>query len=228
MQEHVRSLDDYLADPTPFLVTSEIIDAKLEGYAGTFDLDDVVIVYSHTHGVRSVPGDHLGGLVLDDPGTGAQPDGWYAWSEYADRILDLPARTVVILTMSCFSGGLVNYLENHAASRARWEDRASQGRDFLVITSQNATSESSPRPIDGTVINPFTYAVVKAFEGAADGYRSGEDSVEPDGVMTLEELVSFVVDETRKHTSVQDAENDPDPQVTGSYRSETVLFDFGL
>ncbi len=226
LHEPVRSLSEYQANPTPFAVTSDVVTGKLQGYAQSLAGDDVMIVYSHTHGVRSIPGQHLGGLVLDDTGTEDHSDAWLSWSVYADRLLELPARTLVVLTMSCFSGGLVKYLDNSTSARARWEGRKAEGRNFVVLTSQNATSLSNPRIIEGERINPFTYAVVQAFEGAADGYRSASSDEAADGVMTLAELVDYVTDEAKKYTVAPDADNDPDPQVTGSYESDTVVFEY--
>jgi len=121
--------------------------------------------------------------------------------------------------MACHSGELTDYLNTNEAAKQKWQKRKTNGRNFLVITSQNANSISSPRRIEGQVINPFTYAVMKAFEGAADGYQSGT----PDGAITLGELSEFILDETRKHTRPGNEKNDPDPQITGSFNANTVI-----
>ena len=224
MQERVRTLDDYFGDPLPFLVSSDLVIEQINYFTEIFSNEEILVVYSHSHGIETIPGTRMGGMVLDDPADTNEPPGVLRWPQYADAVLDVPAETVVILTMSCFSGGFVNFLENHEPTRDRWENRASEGRDFVVITSQNAHRLSSPRLIEGTMINPLTYSVHKAFEGYADGYARDDTTNEPDGEVTLQELIEYIVDETESHTSENDADNDPEPQFTGSYRQEKVVF----
>lgn len=219
IQEKVRDLEEYTRDPTPFLVTSEIIADELRGYARELTRHDTIVIYSHSHGLQTTGERGLGGLLLDDPGTERPVEPrWLDWSEYADLVLALPARNVVVLTMSCFSGGLIDHLDESPAARELWQDRESRGRNFVVISSQNATSLSSPRRIDGEVINPFTYALIKAFAGEADGFQGRADQA-----ISLGELVGFTLEETSKHQSAHDPDNDPDPQVTGSYSPDWIL-----
>ena len=220
IQEHVRDLDEYTQNPTPFLVTSEIIAGEFQRYAQELNADDTIVIYSHSHGMKTTPEHGLGGLALDDPGTDMPPQiDWMDWSEYSGLLLDLRVKNVIVLTMACFSGGLIDHLNESPVARELWQDRQEQGRNFVVISSQNASRFSSPRRIEGEVINPFTYALIQAFSGEADGYPEGQ----ADQMIALGEFVDYVIDETRKHTSTQDAENDPDPQVTGSYRPDWVM-----
>ncbi len=194
--------------------------AELRQRLGT---NDTVILYSHTHGVKR-RGDWPGGMLLDKgaEGSGDRRPG-LNWAHYAEQLLSLPARTVVVLTLSCHSGGLVEHLNTDEKSRSQWQARREQGRDFVVLTSQNATALSNPRSIDGETINPFTYAVFRTFESAADGYRRGQAERAPDGKISLAELTEYVIDEAKRHTRANDAANDPDPQVTGSFDPNRIL-----
>jgi esterase/lipase superfamily enzyme len=221
LQEPVRTQEEQTKNPLPSLVTGSRIVSELASYRQSLGSNDTIIIYSHSHGLKGRSG-RLGGLPLDRPGDATRPT-YLDWREYADQLLRLPARTVVVLTMACHSGGLVEFLNGDEKARSLWQTRKAEGRNFLVITSQNAHSLSNPRRIDGSIINPFTHAVIKAFEGAADGYQRGRAEKRPDGRITLGELADFVMDETRKHTAPRDKDNDPDPQRTGSFAPETVI-----
>jgi hypothetical protein len=217
IQERVRDIATYKQNPLPFLVSGKIITSQLQLYAKKLKSSDTIIIYSHSHGVKTRQG-QLGGLALDDHSLTTTGNKTYtSWAEYGKEVLGLPAKTVVVLTMACFSGGFVKYLNGSQTARALWQDREKQGRNFIVISSQDASSKSNPRKIDGEVINPFTYALKKAFQGEADGYQRGSASKHPDKKLTLGELVEFVIDETKRHTSAKDSANDPRPQVVGSY-----------
>jgi dienelactone hydrolase len=204
-------------------VSRASVMSALESCRLRLGTNDTVVIYSHSHGLMGRFG-RQGGLALD--GGGGEPRGRgpsLDWAEYAEQLLALPAKTVVVLTMACHSGGLVDYLNAEPKARSLWQKRREQGRDFLVLTSQNARSLSNPRQIDGEVVNPFTYAVLRAFDGAADGYRRGRAERQPDGAITLGELSDFIVDEARRHTRANDQANDPDPQAAGSFDPDTIV-----
>lgn len=222
IQEQVRSAEDYAKNPSPFLVHGRGIVSELESYRQRLGSQDVVVVYSHSHGLKG-RGGRPGGLPLDDFRAERARPTCLDWREYSAQLLRLPAKTVVVLTMACHSGGLVDYLNSDESIRSLWQSRREQGRDFLVITSQNGHSLSNPRRIDGRIINPFTHAVLKAFEGEADGYERGKAERRPDGRITLGELAAFIPDEARTHTAPGDKNNDPDPQLAGSFDPETVI-----
>lgn len=222
LQEHAGDRDDPSQDSPPFLVTRKRVLSELEALRQGLGPDDTIVIYSHSHGTKGRDG-RLGGLPLDDPGTGRWRPIYLDWREYADRLLRLPARTVVVLTMACHSGGLADFLNSDESAKNLWQSRKDQGRNFLVMTSQNSHALSNPRRIEGAIINPFTHALIKAFGGEADGYRRGMAETHPDGRITLGELADFVVDEAKRHTAPNDASNDPDPQVTGSFFPDTVI-----
>jgi hypothetical protein len=208
-------------DVNAFVVDEQAVRATLASYKTTLGSNDTIIIYSHTHGIQSKSSQQLGGLLVTDPAAfnGKRPN-WLDWSEFVDDLLALPAKNVIVLTMACFSGGLVEYLDQPHV-KARWQSRQQNGRNFVVITSQNATSLSNPRRINGVLVNPFTHAVENGFSGAADGH--GSVAAAKDGRLTLGELVNYLLDETRRHTRDTDTDNDPDPQSTGSYDANVTL-----
>ncbi|MFW5798797.1 MAG: hypothetical protein ACOCXX_03980, partial [Planctomycetota bacterium] len=120
-------------------VSGEVFRKQLETLARTATERDTVIVYTHCHGTKPKPDDprRPGGLVLN-PGSPRGPiRAMLPWAEYAELLLALPARNVVVLTMSCYSGGLVDHL-NSPKLKPRWTDRRANGRSFVVLTSQNS------------------------------------------------------------------------------------------
>ena len=81
---------------------------------------------------------------------------------------------------------------------------------------------------DGEVINPFTFAVAKAFGGEADGFRlAGGKPVEPrskDGKLTVGELIDYILCTTENTVSeVARRKNIAKPQLTGSFDRGDVL-----
>jgi hypothetical protein len=221
--EPVVDFEEYVKNPAPFTVTSDRVKTELETCRKSLHEEDAIIIYSHTHGLKGSAAEP-GGLGLDDRGLEPWKQRTYLdWPNYAEQLLSLPAKTVVVLTMACHSGALVDYLNTDEKAKSLWQTRKESGRNFLVITSQDAESLSNPRRIDGEVINPFTYAIRKALDGKADGYRKGGTYGHPDGKITLGELADFIPDETRKYTRTGDESNDPKPRITGSFDPETVI-----
>jgi hypothetical protein len=206
-------------DGSPQPVTRKSVLEQLDALCETLQADDTLIIYSHTHGLKTRNG-RAGGLLLGRNTPSER--GILSWPDYAEALLRLPAKTVVVLTMACHSGELTDWLKSNDEAQRLLKERREKGRNFLVLTSQKAGALSNPRPIEGQIINPFTYAAAKAFEGAADGYRSGEPTGQPDSELTLGELSAFILNETAKHTRGPDAENDPDPQTAGSFNPQAV------
>jgi hypothetical protein len=201
-------------------VDEQRVRERLAALAADLHPRDTVIIYTHTHGIPTKSQSKLGGLVVTEPTTFSGPRDWLDWREYAEDLLALPAKNVVVLTMACFSGGLVSHLQDPAV-KARWQQRSAEGRSFVVLTSQSDAALSNPRKIDDETINPFTYELLQALSGAADG--RGDQGAAVDGQLTLGELTSYLLTETRKHTRASDAANDPEPQLAGSYDPTTPL-----
>ena len=150
------------------------------------------------------------------------------WDEYVDRILEIPAKNVVVLTMACFSGGLVEYMNSPQVSK-RWKDRQQkEGRNLIVLTSQCKDELSSPIMKDGRLVNPFTYAVTKMFAGGADGFQLSHGQPDTrgrkDGKLTVGELIDYTL-YTTEHTPSEHVrrKNEAKPQVTGSYDRTSIL-----
>ncbi|MCK5848689.1 MAG: hypothetical protein KAH01_05780, partial [Caldisericia bacterium] len=210
--EPVRTIEEYRENPEDPKVTQKTVFDSLEEYAKSVTAKETFIIYSHSHGLKNYfnPEEPWGGLYLDKPGSDLPHKGITTWPQYAEKLLAIPAKTVVVLTMSCYSGGFVDYLKT---IEDQWVDRESKKRNFLLITSQNSTEMSKAVRIEGKICNPFTYAVQKAFEGEADGYLSNK----PDGKTTIEEFKQYILDTTHKYNPKAY------PQFIGLYLPSTVL-----
>jgi hypothetical protein len=211
--EPAISQDEYEKDPYPLYVSQKIIFSHLQRYSHLISKSDTCFVYSHTHGVRNgfVPTEPWGGLKLDFDRSDKSHRGITVWPDYAHEVLEIPGETVVILVMSCYSGGFIDYLET---IQEQWNSRSEEGRNFLVITSQNNAFPSGPVRIQGEVINPFTYSVQHAFLGEADGFE-GE---EKDGKVTIREFIQYIVKTTQYYGPKAY------PQVIGSFHPDHILF----
>ncbi|MDD4029213.1 MAG: hypothetical protein PHX86_05865, partial [Caldisericia bacterium] len=211
--EPAISQEDYEKDPYPFHVSQKIVFSHLNRYSHLISQSDTCFVYSHTHGVRNgfVRTEPWGGLMLDFDRTDMPHRGITVWPDYAHEVLQIPGETVVILVMSCYSGGFIDYLET---IQEQWSERSEEGRNFLVITSQNNALQSGPVRIQGEVINPFTYSVQQAFLGEADGFEGGEK----DGNITIHEFIQYILNTTQYHGPKAY------PQVIGSFHPDHILF----
>lgn len=230
LAEGIMTKQQYRRGEAREKVTGAIFKERLRKLAETATPQDTVIIYTHSHGRKNgfEKSQPLGGIVMDPPVRRPEHRGTLLWDEYVDLLLKIPAKNVVVLTMSCFSGGLIEYLHSPQV-KGRWQDRQQkQGRNLIVLTSQNKDLQSPPIVKDGEVINPFTYAVAKAFEGAADGFEpeNGKPakSRRKDGKLTVGELIDYVL-YTTEHTVSEQARltNIAKPQCTGSFNREDVL-----
>ncbi|MDZ4084924.1 MAG: hypothetical protein U1E10_18420 [Bdellovibrionales bacterium] len=204
--------------PAQLIVDKNVVTARLNAYAGSLKPSDTLVIYSHSHGLdnRLAPDGSTreGGLLVGVE----QGIGKMTWSEYAEHLLSLPAKNVIVFTMACFSGNLVEIL-NTPALKARWENRRKEGRSFVVITAQNSDLLSGPANINGTMINALPYAIEQAFAGRADGHRDEFIQGTLDGRLTLGELVYYTL-----HTSrTAGVGNTNDSQMIGSFDPALVL-----
>lgn len=211
-------------------VSGDIFREQLRALARTTTEDDTVIIYTHSHGAKPKPDapKRPGGLVLN-PGKPRGPTrAVLPWAEYAELILAIPARNVVVLTMSCYSGGLVDHLDSPKL-KPRWTNRRKNGRNFIVLTSQNSDLMSPPIVKNRELINPFTLAVTHALAGQADGFRLVDGKPDTTGhkdrQLTTGELVDYILYTTEYTASdFQGRKNIARPQLTGSFnRREVVL-----
>lgn len=202
ISENVATLEMYRQDPSVITVTKPSLLAELTKLKNKLTPQDTVVIYSHTHGRQ----DRDGGLII---GTDL-----ITWSEYAEFVASLPAKNVIILTMACFSGTLVDQLKEPSL-KPLWENRRTEGRNFIVISSQNSDLLSNPAIINGTVMNPLPYAISEAVLGKADGYEGIQD-----GVITFEEFTKY----TLNVTDTAGKNNTSEPQLLGSYEPSAIFY----
>ena len=230
LSEGVMTKAQYRRGEAKEKVTGTIFRERLTRLAATTIPQDTVVIYTHTHGRKNgfEESQPLGGIIIDLPVRQPEHGGTLLWDEYADLILEIPAKNVLVLTMSCFSGGLVEYFDSPRV-RQHWKDRRKEGRNLIVLTSQNENLISPPIVKDGEVINPFTLAVVKALAGEADGFElmcgNPAKPSRKDGKLTVGELIDCVLYTTENMTSeAARRKNIAKPRLTGSFNRRDVLF----
>lgn len=159
--------------------------------------NDMYVQYSSGHGFE-------GGLQFGG-----------SWREIASRILSLPAKEIIIFTMSCHSGGLIDEINRNQAA---WRNFRSQGRTLFVMTSSTLEQTSSTGPgfvnggPAGSAGSAFGHALWKSLWGDADGAFDGVK----DGFIELAEIETFVKMKTRQlggHT----------PVTTGAYSKGLIM-----
>ena len=173
-------------------LSASVVRERLAEYERTLTSEDTFVLYSHSHG--GPLGTFFGG-----------------WVWFAERILALPARNVVVLTMSCQSGMLTDRL---LARKAKWEGRRALGRSLVVLTPVDASQNAGPSPEPG-IGNPFTHAVITAVQGDADGCSGRERN----GRVELQELVDHVLAVTRAKSRDQSYH----PQFAGVFPAEATF-----
>lgn len=161
---------------------------------------DMFVQYSSGHGFQT-------GLAIG-----------VSYDEIRDAVLSLPARELIVFTMACHSGGLVDSFNRKRAQWAEWGD---YGRTLFVMASSRVTELSSTGPVTdpqepggpaGSAGSAFGHALWKALIGHADGHGDGVK----DGYIALGEIVDYVVYKTQQvggHT----------PVVTGVYSRDLVM-----
>ena len=231
LTENVITIEQYRRGQTRETVTGKVFRERLRRLTEMAAPQDTVVIYTHSHGRKNGFEDSqpLGGIVMDLPVRQPEHGGALLWDEYANLLLKIPAKNVVVLTMSCFSGGLVEYL-NSPPVLDRWEDRRQkEGRNLIVLTSQNERLTSGPIVKDKEVVNPFTYAVARALEGEADGFALAAGKPVPgqrkDSRLSVGEVIDFILYTTENTDSeTTQRRNTARPQLTGSFDRCDVLF----
>ncbi len=162
--------------------------------------NDMYVQYSSGHGMQS-------GL-----GVGV------SYKEMRDAALGLSAKEVIILTMACYSGNLI---ESFNAKKDVWSNWQNQGRSLFVLASSLKSETSSTGPgtdgdesggPNGSAGSAFGHALWKSLIGYADGYVDGVK----DGFLSLEEIREYTIAVTKEvggHTPVS----------TGSYYGSLVM-----
>jgi hypothetical protein len=176
---------------------NEQILSSFEQIKSKMTRNDMYVQYSSGHG--SEDGLQYGG----------------SWSEIADRLLQLPAKEIIVFTMSCHSGGLVNEINRN---QAKWRSFKEQGRTLFVMTSSTLEQTSSTGPAgavsgpEGSEGSAFGHSLWKALWGDADGAYDGVK----DGFIELGEIEVFVKNRTKQLGG-------HNPVSTGSYNSGLIM-----
>jgi len=196
---------EVLLDPSS--ISLSVLKGRLEHYRSSLGGGDTFVMYSHTHGTDA-------GLMIDFAPQSAA--GALGWNDLAGAILALPARNVVVFTMSCHSGHLADAL---SALASTWKgQRVSAGRNLIVLTSVSSdqVSGATNYSTDTNAIgHPFTYAVRTALAGQADGFLDGVRN----GTIEMDELVQYVLKTTKEKSTDQLAE----PRLAGEYDPKAVF-----
>jgi len=195
-------------ETSPLKVRVADVKAKLDDLRQKVRAQDTVVIYTHSHGLPL-------GLGLDWE-TRNKELVTYKWEEYAEAIVSLPAKNVIVFTMSCHSGYLTEALKKISN---KWEgSRKNAGRSLIVLTavSTEQLSKSTDQNLQSGIGNPFNYAVRTALAGAADGTVDGNK----DGKTSFDELVKYVIKTAKEKSTDQYAE----PQFAGEYVADGSLF----
>jgi hypothetical protein len=233
------------------VITKSKLLAEWKKFASTVSNEDTVIIYSHSHGKDNDDSTGKeGGFIIEEPELDAKgnpvvlpkrgvltqkfTESILTWSEYSNLILSLPAKNVMVFTMACFSGNLVNILNSNALKQ-QWQGRKDSGRSFAVVSAQNADLLSGPnKNIGGSpyTMNGLPFALANAFKNdyiniSADGYSravGGKYSPSYQGVVDRElsfsELVYYVHDYSRDLGSNASYKNES--MFTGSWVEDSV------
>jgi len=129
------------------------------------------------------------------------------YNEMRDMALSYPAKEIIIFTMACKSGGLVDAFNN---KKSVWQDWGAQGRTLMVLSSSKTSQNSATGPgtdkdeaggPKGSAGSAFGHALWKSLIGYADGFVDGVK----DGYISLGEIQKFTVYRTKQlggHTPV--------------------------
>jgi len=211
LAEGIYKPEDYLQSNVDQLVDREKMQQYFMRYKLNAERTDSLIIYTHTHGTSG--NYNNSGLFVEYPDNGT--DGILYWQNYAEKLISLPGKNIIVFTMSCYSGKLIEYL-NLPKVKERWKLKfEAEKRNLMVISVTNSQLKSHPVLINGVKINPLTYAVKEAFNGAADGFNA-----EKDGKLTLGELARFVLYTTK---NVAPDTNTARPMITGTFNGNFVL-----
>lgn len=174
--------------------------ATLDDYIKKLGPKDMFVQYSAGHGVETMLGIGI------------------TYKEMRDKILAMKAKEIIIFTMACYSGGLVEAFEKN---KADWKKFKAEGRTLFVMSSSQKDQVSysgpnlddeEPIKLQGAAGSLFGHALWKAFMGYSDGYGSGGVK---DGKLTLGEIRDFVIDQTKAKGQT--------PSVIGIYDDNLVM-----
>ena len=172
--------------------TRSDILAALDDLAGKIHQEDVFVLYYAGHGSMVdnkfyfIPTENS---RLYDPGT-LQKEGIEA-SILQEKLKNIRALKQLIVMDACQSGGSVELLATRGASEEKAIAQLSRSTGIHVMAS--AGSEQFAAEFTELGHGLFTYVLIKALEGAADGAPK-------DGKVTIYELKSFIDDQVPEMT----------------------------
>ena len=206
------------------------------------------VLHTHGIFTKNIGGDYIGKTLIHDEATGSsikagwadikkkmnQGDMYVQYSsghgyqgglavgvkhnEIRDYALSLPVKEVIIFTMACYSGTLVDSFNQ---KKSEWENWPSQGKTLLVMASSQSgelsstgpgTDADEPNGAEGTAGSAYGHALWKALIGYSDGFLDGVK----DDYISLGEIVEYTKWKTRKvggHT----------PSITGAYNPNLIM-----
>lgn len=141
-----------------------------------------------------------------------------SYRDIVENALSYPAKEIIIFTMACYSGNLVNVFNQR---KSDWENFLDQGRTLMVMASSLPHQTSStgpgydpdqPNSPSGSAGSAFGHALWKALIGYADGAFDGIK----DGLLSLGEIRDYTMRKTKAvggHT----------PSVTGAYYPQLIM-----
>jgi len=162
-------------------VASSQIRQQWQSIANESTSNDMYVQYSSGHGYPQ-------GL-----GVGV------SYADMASAALSLRSREIIVFTMACYSGGLVDAFNRR---QSEWQNFEASDRTLLVMSSSTGQQTSSTGPgtdsqqsgPTGSAGSAYGHSLWKALRGDADGYLDGVR----DGYISLGEVVTFATDYTKK------------------------------
>lgn len=161
-------------------VTGSAVHQKWNDMNAQLHPEDMYVQYSSGHGYE-------GGLAVG-----------LTYDDIIDQLMKMKNKEVIVFVMACYSGGLVDRLNERKSEWADWEK---QGRTLFVLASSPASQESSTGPgtdsdeptgPDGSAGSAFGYSLWKALIGYADGSVDGVK----DGYVSLGEILAYTTQKT--------------------------------
>jgi hypothetical protein len=134
------------------------------------------------------------------------------YDDIRDNALRYKAREIVVFTMACYSGNLI---DSFNSEKDVWQDWHKHGRTLFAMASSRPDESSSTGPAtdpdepggpDGSAGSAFGHALWKSLIGYAD--KEGNN----DGKTSLQEVIDYTVKNTQEiggHTPVYTGSYDP-------------------
>lgn len=178
---------------------AHLLSEEIEGFLADRRPADTVVLYLSCHGVRDMDG------RLRFATVNTKMNRLAATAVSADLVYELVdkcrARNVLVLLDCCYSGA---YRKGYHPRSADWaEVRELHGSGRAVITSSTSTEYSYEVDTGAVTGNPvasvFTAVII-------EGLRTGKADRDEDGLISVDDLYSYVFDRVREQTPDQTPE----------------------